>query len=424
MKTSQKTKPATCAFLTLGCKVNQADTETLRSDLVGAGWQERPPDNGADFYVINTCAVTGVAEAKSRRLIRRIGRFNPQSKIIVAGCYAYNKPEEIAQLPGVELVLPLAQRNRLVRLLGRTSSAKTAPPKSHRTRAILKIQDGCVAHCSFCILPLIRGRPRSKFLNTAVQEARNLVKAGHREIVLTGINLGRYGQDLKPGINLVDILTRLVKITGLKRLRLSSIELDGLTDELIHFIQTHPKVCPHLHIPLQSGSDSILRQMNRCYTTQEYLERLDRIGRKIERPSITTDVIVGFPGETDEDFQSTLETCQKAGFSKIHIFPYSSRPGTRAAELNAVSTRRVKPALIKQRVKTLEKLANSLALSYKRNFLNQTVGVLLEDKGQTGFTERYLKVELTNGQPDLVNQFVRVKVTTAHPDRLLGRPIL
>lgn len=437
MQSISEIESSTCAFLTLGCKVNQADTETLRSDLTRAGWQECSPDNGADLYVINTCAVTSVAEAKSRRLIRRIGRLSPKSKIVVTGCYAHTKPQEIAQLPGVELILPPSQENQLAKLLGRPRTyfggvsyqikdglSYQSMCGAHRTRAILKIQDGCASYCSFCILPFIRGRPTSKPLNTAIQEAKDLVQAGHKEMVLTGINLGQYGQDLNPNINLVDVLKRLIKIKELKRIRLSSIGLNGLTDNLLHFMQTNPKVCPHLHISLQSGSDKILKQMNRHYTTREYLDCLDRIRQRLNNPAITTDVMVGFPGETDEDFQLTLKVCRQAGFSKIHSFPFSVRPGTKAAELNSISTLRVKPLLIKQRVKTLEKLANSLALSYKKDFLSQTVEVLLEDKGKSGFTKRYLKVQVTDGQQNLVNQLVKVEVTGAVPERLTGRLVL
>ncbi|MFM2094715.1 MAG: Threonylcarbamoyladenosine tRNA methylthiotransferase MtaB, partial [Planctomycetota bacterium] len=331
----------TLRTLTLGCKVNQYETELVREGLVRAGYRDAASDEAADVCVVNTCTITSEGDAKSRQAIRRLAKENPHTRLVVMGCYATRAPEEIAALPGVAEVV--TDKREIPDLLGRFGVVDIPTgisQFSNHHRAFIKVQDGCLLRCSYCIIPYVRPTMSSRDPEPIVEEVQRLVANGYREIVLTGIHLGHYGVDRNFGkpkeqwIRLSHLVERLATLPGEFRLRLSSIEATEVTRELIEVMQQHEdKVCPHLHICLQSGSDRILRGMRRRWSAKMFLDRCDLIRRSLKNPALTTDIIVGFPGETEADFAETCAVSRAAGFSKLHLFPFSPRRGTPAAEM-------------------------------------------------------------------------------------------
>lgn len=327
--------------LTLGCKVNQYETEFVREGLLGIGYEDAAENEVADLCVVNTCTVTAEGDSKSRQVIRRLARQNPDARIVVMGCYATRAPEEVATLPNVVEVV--TDKRELPDLLGRFGVADVPTGISgfgSRHRAYIKVQDGCLLRCSFCIIPTVRPDMHSRPLAHVLDEAQRLIARGFREIVLTGIHLGHYGVDFNrqrpksEWTRLSHLVERLAELPGDFRVRLSSIEATEVTRELIDVMARYPdKVAPHLHISMQSGSDSVLRRMRRRWGAQRFIDRCALLKEKLDRPAITTDIIVGFPGETEEDFEQTCEVSRAVGFSKIHIFPFSARRGTPAATM-------------------------------------------------------------------------------------------
>ncbi len=327
--------------VTLGCKVNQYETEFVREGLLGIGYEDAVDEQAADLCIVNTCTVTNEGDSKSRQVIRRLARENPASKIVVMGCYATRAPEEVAALPNVSEVV--TDKRELPDLLGRFGVIDVPTGISgfaRRHRAYVKVQDGCMLRCSFCIIPYVRPNLASRPAAHIVDEVRRLIDAGHREVVLTGIHLGHYGVDWNRRLpkeqwtRLSHLVRDLATLPGDFRIRMSSIEATEVTRELIDVMADHPdKVAPHLHISMQSGSDGVLRRMRRRWGAQRFVDRCGLLKERLDRPAITTDVIVGFPGETDAEFAETLEVCRQAGFSKIHMFPFSPRRGTPAAEM-------------------------------------------------------------------------------------------
>ena len=426
-------KTLTCALTTLGCKVNQYETQAIRERLLGAGYREVGFREKADLYIINTCTVTGRAEEKSRKRIRRAARLNPEGTIVVTGCYAHAKPDTLRGIEGVTHVIPKNCAGRIIEILASNDQSPATGPRdsfsdtfdlsisqfARHARAFLKIEDGCDAFCSYCIVPHVRGPVRSRPLADVAAEARRLVANGHIEIVLTGIHLGVYGADLDMPDGLLRAAEALLAVDGLRRIRLSSVEVTEVSDALVELIASDDRLCPHFHIPLQSGDAGILRAMNRAYTPDEYLAALDRIRAKIPAPSFTSDVLVGFPGETDEQFHNTLEVCRQAGFSRMHAFPFSARPGTRAAGMS----NQCPPQLIRERERQAMDIAEELALAYKQRFVGRVVEPLVEtrrdhDTGKLcGYTARYLKT-LLDGPDDLMNQIVQARVLSAEPQFL------
>ncbi|MCG8449605.1 MAG: tRNA (N(6)-L-threonylcarbamoyladenosine(37)-C(2))-methylthiotransferase MtaB, partial [Pirellulales bacterium] len=336
--------------VTLGCKVNQYETEYLREGLLGIGYQDASDDQAADLCVVNTCTVTSEGDAKSRQIIRRLARDNPASKIVVMGCYATRAADEVAALPQVTEVL--TDKRELPDLLGRFGVTDVPTGISgfgRRHRAYVKVQDGCMLRCSFCIIPHVRPELSSRPMQHILDEVRRLVDNGYREVVLTGIHLGHYGVDWNRNLpkerwtRLSHLLRAIAELSGDFRVRLSSIEATEVTRELIEVMADHrEKICPHLHISMQSGSDSVLRRMRRRWGSQRFIDRCLLINERLDQPAITTDVIVGSPGETDAEFAETCEGARQAGFSKIHIFPFSARRGTPAADLPDQLPKRVK----------------------------------------------------------------------------------
>ncbi|WP_404305740.1 tRNA (N(6)-L-threonylcarbamoyladenosine(37)-C(2))-methylthiotransferase MtaB [Neorhodopirellula lusitana] len=383
---------------TLGCKVNQYETELVRQGLSTIGYEDASGQDQADLCVVNTCTVTDTGDAKSRQVIRRMARDNPDARIVVMGCYATRAPDEVAKLPGVVEVLE--DKRELGDLMGRFGVIDIPTGLrgfAGRKRAYVKVQDGCLLRCSYCIIPMVRPKLASRPVDHIVDEVTDLVEAGHSEVILTGIHLGHFGVDWnrnQPRENwtrLSHLLVRLASIPGEFRIRLSSIEATEVTRELIGVMTEHAdKIVPHMHLCLQSGSDSVLRRMRRRWSSRMFLDRCNLLRESLDNPAITTDVIVGFPGETDDEFEQTLQTCRQAGFSKIHVFPFSKRRGTPAAEMPDQVDKQLKA----ERVDRLQELEAELRGNYYRSLIGSDAELLVEsvdqDKGQLiGTTDRY-----------------------------------
>lgn len=403
-----------CAVLTFGCKVNQHESQALQEGLRLRGFEIVDPEDPADVYVLNTCTVTEAAYAEAARVVRRIHRRSPQAEITVTGCAADSHGEQFLGMPGVRRVVVHDEKSALPILLEdpRLSPDDLKPSIfdltisrfDGHTRAFLKIQDGCDLRCSFCIIPQVRGASQSRPLEEAVEEGRRLADNGYREIVLTGVHVGSFGKEVSGRSLIPDLVERLLAIPGIARLRLSSIEANEVDDRLIEAMRdSGGRFCPHFHLPLQSGDDGVLRDMRRRYNPAQFLRTLDRIRARIDEPGFTTDVIVGFPTESDEAFEATLDLCREAGFSRIHIFPYSHRRGTDASRLPDLPG-----AVKKARLNELRALAGQLTERFASRFIGREVEVLVEEAEgpATGYTERYLKATLASGER---NQIVRAR---------------
>ena len=368
--------------VTLGCKVNQYETQYVREGLELAGYREAAADETADLCVVNTCTVTVEGDAKSRQTIRQLAARNPGTRIVVMGCYATRAPDEVASLPAVAEVV--RDKRELPDLLGRFGVVDVPSGISRfdcRKRAYVKVQDGCLLRCSFCIIPHVRPELTSRPAEHIVDEVRRLLANGYREVILTGIHLGHYGVDFNAGrpksewLRLSHLLERLARLDGEFRIRLSSIEATEVTRELIDVMAAHPeRICPHLHISLQSGSDRILRRMRRRWGSQRFVDRCGLVQEKLDRPAFTTDVIVGFPGETDADFDETCRVVETVGFSKLHIFPFSPRRSTPAADMPDQVPKRVKQS----RAQHLSGLEQRLRERYAAGLLGRRLQVMVE----------------------------------------------
>ncbi|WP_026829016.1 tRNA (N(6)-L-threonylcarbamoyladenosine(37)-C(2))-methylthiotransferase MtaB [Exiguobacterium artemiae] len=422
---------ATVAFQTLGCKVNHYETEAVWQLFKDAGYGRVDFADHADVYVVNTCTVTNTGDKKSRQVIRRAIRQNPDSVICVTGCYAQTSPAEIMAIPGVDVVVGTQDRHKMIgyieqfreermpiNAVGNIMKAKVyeeldVPAFTDRTRASLKIQEGCNNFCTFCIIPWARGLMRSRQPKDVLKQAQQLVDAGYKEIVLTGIHTGGYGEDLKD-YNLAKLLKALESVTGLERLRISSIEASQITDEVLDVLKDSPIVVRHLHVPIQSGSDTVLRRMRRKYTMAEFGERITRLKEVLPDCAITSDVIVGFPGETEEEFMETFNFINDHKFSELHVFPYSKRTGTPAAMMDEQVDEHVK----EQRVARLIALSDQLAKEYASKYEDELLEIIPEEFSEeaggrlVGYTDNYLRVAI-EGDESLIGQLVRVKITKA-----------
>lgn len=423
------------AFHTLGCKVNHYETEAIWQLFKEEGYERTDFDHQADVYVINTCTVTNTGDKKSRQVIRRAIRQNPDAVICVTGCYAQTSPAEIMDIPGVDIVVGTQDRTKMLGYIeqfrkerqpinavrnimkNRVYEELDVPAFTDRTRASLKIQEGCNNFCTFCIIPWARGLMRSREPKEVIHQAQQLVEAGYLEIVLTGIHTGGYGQDLKD-YNLAQLLRDLeAQVPGLKRLRISSIEASQLTDEVIEVLRESKIVVNHLHIPIQSGSDTVLKRMRRKYTMEFFSERLTKLHEALPDLAVTSDVIVGFPGETEEEFMETYNFIRDHKFSELHVFPFSQRTGTPAARMDDQIDEEVK----NERVHRLITLNDQLAKEYASRFEDEVLEVIPEEFVQeghegagllTGYTDNYLKVAF-EGPESLIGQLVKVKITKA-----------
>lgn len=432
------TNVRTVAFMTLGCKVNQYETETMEGLFRQAGYRVVPFTESADVYIVNTCSVTMLGEKKSRQLVRRAQRQNEAALIAVTGCYAQLAPDVVGTLPGVRLIVGTQDRGRIVELVeeaaagsevlrdvGDIMAADTfediplfAAPE--RTRAFLKIQEGCQNFCTFCIIPYTRGPLRSRALVSVRREAEKLVAAGFREIVLTGIHLGAYGRDLTGTVTLADAARTVLEIDGLQRLRLGSLESVELTPALFTLLRDDRRFARHLHLPLQAGSDAVLQEMHRFYDTAGYERLLTRIREEVPGIAISTDIIVGFPGETEAMFQESLAFVRRQEFARVHVFPYSRRPATPAA----ARSDQVPHPVRRERVKMMQALADEMAADYHGKFIGTIVPVLFETQHEgvaDGLTDTYIRV-YTKG-PVKVGEITAMRLLRLYQDGLWGEPI-
>jgi threonylcarbamoyladenosine tRNA methylthiotransferase MtaB len=416
----------TVKFFTLGCKVNQYETEQMRERFLEAGFKDARDLEEADTYVINTCTVTSAADRKSRYFIKLAGRRNHKAKIIVTGCYAELDSKEITGISGVTHIIRNQDKLKLPQLLDNKYAKAEGSGEGIRnffghTRAFLKVQDGCNNRCSYCKVPLVRGPSRSRPLEDIIREAEALAENGFQEITLCGICLGSYGIDLKPKITLLDILKALEEIAGVVRIRLSSIEAKDISQELIQIIAKSTKLCRHLHIPLQSGDNAILRRMNRPYQASDYLKLIRCIKKFVPEVAITTDVMVGFPTEKEANFKNTLSLVKKVSPAKVHIFPYSQRPGTLACILQD----QVNMDAVGERVRRLTQMSYECSLSYKKRFLRKDMQVLIEGPYKEdpeywqGHTDNYIRV-LVRSKENLKNKFLSVKLIKITRDCVLA----
>jgi threonylcarbamoyladenosine tRNA methylthiotransferase MtaB len=434
MRSNEPTSPtgATLRTATLGCKVNQYETELVRQALVDVGFRDAADAEMADLCLVNTCTVTGEGDAKSRQTIRRLAARNPHSRIVVMGCYATRAPQELLALPNVaEVVTDKRELPDVLRRFGVIDLPDGISRFAQRKRAYLKVQDGCLLRCSFCIIPLVRPHFASRSIESILAEARRLIDAGYRELVLCGIHLGHYGVDTSQGlpksrwVRLPQLLARLAELEGNFRLRLSSIEATEVTRELLGVMAAYPqRICPHLHISVQSGSDAVLRRMRRRWGSRRILDRCLLAHELLDLPALTTDVIVGFPGESEGDFDQTMSLLDQAGFSKLHIFPFSPRTGTPAASFPD----QVPKPITTGRADTLRTLEAQLIARYYRSLLGKPLQVLVEGQlpdgagNFLGHACRFAPVEI-GGPGPAVAEFCTARPQQALADRLLANLI-
>lgn len=425
------------AFYTLGCKVNQYETEAMLELFEKEGYEKAETEDYADVYVINTCTVTHMSDRKSRQYIRRMKKKNPDAIIAVVGCYSQVSPEEILSIDEVNLVMGTNDRKKIVEEVKKIDASRKVSTvddimkvkafeeieinkTNGKTRAFMKIQDGCDRYCSYCIIPYARGRVRSRDLESIVKEVENLASNGYKEVVLTGIHVASYGKDIKDSdIKLLDVIKQINDIEGIERIRLSSVEPILFTDEFVEAVSTMDKVCPHYHLSLQSGCDETLKRMKRRYTTEEYKAIVDRLRAAIPNVSITTDVIVGFPGETNEEFDKTYEFLKDIELTHMHVFKYSPRKGTPAATME----NQVDPSTKHDRSEKLLQLNEENFNKFGQKILDKEFNVLFEqkvgDNKYEGLTENYVKV-IVESDNDISEQILKVKIKDVKNEFLEG----
>lgn len=434
---------AKIAFYTLGCKVNQADTASMENLFLRSGHQLVSFDGEADVYIINTCVVTNTGQRKSRQTIHRAIRKNPNALIVVTGCYPQTAAEEVKAIAGVDMIIGNQDRAQIVqlveeRLAHRQTDTLDAVHKltastafeemaagdiTDKTRAFLKIQEGCNQFCTYCIIPYARGPLRSRSLESIRTETQRLINAGFKEIVLIGIHLGCYGKENPDGPTLYDAVKTVLDVPGVQRLRLGSLESVEVEPRLLTLMQEDARFCRHLHLPLQSGCDKTLQAMHRPYTTAKFKTLLADIKTKVPDIAITTDVIVGFPGETEADFETTCKFAESCGFSKMHIFPFSARKGTPAEKFAGAVTEAVK----KERADILGRIDGTMHKAFLQAMVGQTAEVLFEQPAGEdyfeGLTGNYQRVFVKSGGRNLGGEILPVKITAFDGEKLLGEII-
>jgi threonylcarbamoyladenosine tRNA methylthiotransferase MtaB len=428
------------AFYTLGCKVNQYETEAVIDIFIDNGYQIVDFSEKADLYIVNSCTVTNEAARKTRQIARRAKRNAPESIVAIVGCYTQAFPDEVSEIEEIDFIMGSNNKAKILNKAEEMMAGNSIENElkeysqlkeyeelelkrlSNTTRANVKIEDGCNQFCSYCIIPYARGPVRSRKEDDVVEEIRRLSQQGVKEIILTGTHLGAYGSEKGNNKALTQLMQSLTELEELKRVRLSSIEGTEIDQGIIDLIAEEEMFCPHLHLPLQSGSDQILKAMNRPYTVAEFKETVAELRERIPELAVTTDVIVGFPGETEETFAETMKVVEEIGFSKVHVFPYSAREGTPAAEMDQINGN-----IIKDYSKKLRLLNESLMLNYQKEFIGQEKEVLIEEVRDhktnllTGYTDNYLKVLLA-GSDGLKNQLVKVRLEESiDPYHLKGK---
>lgn len=419
---------------TLGCKVNTYESNVMSDLLKENGFVEVKIDEMADISIINTCTVTNTADNKSMKIIRHAIKKNPNAIIVVCGCMSQHRSHDVENIEGVDIVLGNKNKSQIVSYINKyidTHNKKSdiynlenIPFETmklnnfNKVRAFVKIQDGCNNFCTYCIIPYTRGNVRSKDKDSVLSEINNLIKEGHKEIVLTGIHTGHYGSEFD-NYSFSDLLEDILKIKGLERLRISSIEITELDDKFFKLLNDNKILVDHMHIPLQTGTDSVLKRMNRKYNIDYFINKIEKIRTIRPDISITTDVIVGFPGETDEEFNNTIENIKKINFSKIHVFPFSKRDGTKAALMD----NQIEPTLKKERVKELINISKELEMNYMNKFINKDIIMLPEvykDGYLIGHTGNYLLVKV-KGTKEELNQDKKVKIVEVNYPYVIGK---
>lgn len=425
----------TFRIITLGCKVNTYESQAMAIDLEQHGYIEAKENEPADIYIIHTCAVTNTAAFKSRQKIRQAIKANPEALVIAVGCYVQTSAPELSENKDIDVLIGSSGKSKIAELVTQALATKgnqqvlvedmseavfekhDASVFEHQVRAYLKIQDGCNQFCSYCIIPYSRGRERSLDENEAVASSLRLCSSGHQEIVLTGIHTGRYGRDIDT--SLTSLMKRILNENSyLERLRLSSIEINEITDEMIQLMKQDPRIARHLHIPLQAGCDATLNRMKRPYNTEQFYDSITKIRQEIPNISISTDVIVGFPQESEEEFASTVEFIKKCNFSFLHVFPFSMRKGTVAQTMPGHLPETIK----KERVRTLLNISNENKKKFAMNFLNKEVDVLIETKVNDtyyGYTSEYIRVGF-KCEEDLPIGIYRVKLLSVQEEICYG----
>lgn len=415
----------TFSILTLGCKVNQYESEAMSELFESRGYRQVENDDFSDVYIVNTCTVTNLSDRKSRQFIRKSKKNNPNSVVAVVGCYSQVSPEEVKSIEGVDVVVGTTERNRIVDLIEeskknnekinivkdlknvREFANTTNFDSNNRTRAYMKVQDGCNRFCTYCIIPFARGPIRSRTIEDSVREARTLADRGFKEIVLTGIHIGSFGMDLGD-MRLIDLIEAIAEVDGIERIRLSSVEPIIITDDFMERAVKTGKLCDHFHLSLQSGSNNILKAMNRRYTREDYIEKANIIRKYMPHAGLTTDIIVGFPGESQEDFEDSMNIVKEVGFSRIHVFKYSKRKNTKAAVMKNQIDGNVK----KERSEKLIALGEEYQEIFERENMKTTQSVLFEEKHDGvyyGYTTNYIRVK-AKSEEDLTNKIKKVKI--------------
>ncbi|ACV29190.1 (Dimethylallyl)adenosine tRNA methylthiotransferase MiaB [Anaerococcus prevotii] len=422
-------------IITLGCKVNQYESEAVEEIFQAKGYEKK--QNNADIYVINTCTVTNMSDRKSRQMISRARRDNPEAVIAVMGCYSQVKPEEVAAIEGVDVVLGSRNKEEVVDLCENVLQNKKVIDKvlsfsetktieeleisnqEAMTRAYMKIQDGCNMYCSYCLIPYARGNIASRDMDSIKKEAKRLAQNGYKEIVLTGIHVASYGKDLRNGTSLIDVIEEVSKTDGIERIRLSSMEPRHITRDFLERMKATEKACDHFHLSLQSGSDEILKAMNRKYDTKIFKEKVDLIREVFPNAGLTTDIIVGFPTETEKNHEETKDFVKEIKFAKTHLFKYSKRDGTKAASMKPEVNGNIK----KERLKELEAIEEVNRLNFLKNQIGKTLSVLFESKSdmegyKSGYSTNYLRVNVKDDIGD--NEIRDVLITEIKNDELIG----
>ena len=432
-----KEKKLKVAFCSLGCKVNQYETNAMAQKFLEHDYEIVEFDECADIYIVNTCTVTNVADRKSRQMLRRAKEFNPQSIVVACGCYAQVAAKELEEIPEVDLIIGNNEKNDIIQIVENYIAQKGAEDLvsdvmykldyvelgtttyTEKTRAVIKVQDGCDRFCSYCLIPYARGHIRSRKIENVIEEIKKVVEEGINEVVITGIHIASYGRDFKgENIGLIDLLEEINKIQGLHRIRLGSIEPTIITDEFVERLSKLDKICDHFHLSLQSGCTETLKRMNRRYTTEEFRDVTKRLRSKFPNAALTTDIIVGFPGETDDEFNTTYEFLKDIAFYKMHIFKYSQRKGTKAA----VMPNQVDGKIKEERSKKLIELSNENEYNYNKKYIGKQVEVLFEEReGEylKGHTTNYIVVKHKTDKDDLINKIAKVTVSEAKQDCLM-----
>ncbi len=425
------------AFCSLGCKVNQYETNAMAQKFIEHGYEVVEFDEYADVYIVNTCTVTNVADRKSRQMLRRAKEINKDATLVACGCYAQVAKDELKKIPEIDLIIGNNEKNDIIQIVENHIAQKGAEDLvsdvmykldyvelgtttyTEKTRAVIKVQDGCDRFCSYCLIPYARGHIRSRKIENVIEEIKKVVEEGINEVVITGIHIASYGRDFKgENIGLIDLLEEINKIQGLHRIRLGSIEPTIITDEFVERLSKLDKICDHFHLSLQSGCTETLKRMNRRYTTEEFKAVTKRLRAKFPNAALTTDIIVGFPGETDEEFNTTYEFLKEIAFYKMHIFKYSQRKGTKAA----VMPNQVDGKIKEERSKKLIELSNENEYNYNRKYIGKQVEVLFEEReGEylKGHTTNYIVVKHKTDKNDLINKIAKVTVSEAKQDCLM-----